>query len=408
MDNFSHSFAGLAAGELLHRSLAPEPDPQAHALRRRMLLVACALAANLPDLDFVLTALLAKPLGYLLHHRGHTHTLLYSAPQALLLIALVWLLWPAARRLLRASTSARAGLVTATIIGLSLHLLMDFFNSYGLHPFHPFDSRWLYGDMVFILEPVFWVGFGVPLAMMVPFRPLKFALLALLAGVLAWTTAAHFLHWGSLLALALAASFIAFMQNRAGPAGRQGLAAGMLAAAAFVGLQGWTSHLGKQQVAAHLQGIGASSRLLDTALTPFPANPLCWTFVSVERNDGARTYRVRRGMLSLAPAMLPVSACPAALSPALTDASPAIGLEMESETSLATLRSLAANCHFRAWMRFARTPVLSGRVASDARFARGKGANFSTFDTAAFDDLPCASGVPQWGLPRQDLLDAAP
>ncbi|MEJ7808673.1 MAG: metal-dependent hydrolase, partial [Telluria sp.] len=361
MDNFSHSLAGLAAGELLHRSLTPEPDPQAHSLRRRMLLITCGLAANLPDLDLVLTRLLPGPLGYLLHHRGHTHTLLYSAPQALMLIALIWLLWPAARGLLRGSTSARAGLVLATIIGLTLHLLLDFLNSYGLHPFYPFDSRWLYGDMVFILEPVFWVGFGVPLAMMVPLRLLRFALFALLAGGLAWATASGFLHWASLLGLALGAAGIAFMQGRAGVAGRQGLAAGMLAAAAFVGLQGWASHLGKLQVAAHLQGIGASSRLLDTALTPFPANPVCWTFVSVERNDGARTYRVRRGMLSLAPRVLPLYACPAALSPALATASPAFGLEMESETSLATLRSLAANCHFRAWMRFARAPVRAGR-----------------------------------------------
>ena len=408
MDNISHSLAGIAAGELLHRSLAPEPDAHAQSLRRRILLVACGIAGNLPDLDLVLSGLLPAPLGYLLHHRGHTHTLLYLAPQALLLIALVWLLWPAARRLLRASTSARAGLVMATIIGLALHLLMDFFNSYGLHPFHPFDSRWLYGDMVFIIEPVFWIGFGVPLAMMVPLRLLKFAIFALLAGVLAWTTAAGFLHWGSLLALAAGASAIAFMQKKAGPAGRQGLAAGMLAAAAFVVLQGWTSHQGKRQVAAHLQGIGASSRLLDTALTPFPANPLCWSFVSVERNDGARTYRVRRGILSLAPSILPLSACPAALAPALADASPAIGLESESEASLATLRGLAANCHFRAWMRFARAPVLAGGVASDARFSAGGAANFSTFDPAAFDHVPCAASVPAWALPRQDLLDAAP
>ncbi len=231
--------------------------------------------------------------------------------------------------------------------------------------------------------------------------------LALLTGVLAWTTAAGFLHWGSLVALALIAAFIAIMQQRAGSAGRQGLAAGMLSAAAFVVLQGWTSHQGKLQVAEHLERIGASSRLLDTALTPFPANPMCWSFVSVERNDGARTYRVRRGMLSVAPALMPLSACPAALSPKLVNASPSIGLEMESETSLATLRSLAGNCHFRAWMRFARAPVLEAGVASDARFARG-GTNFSRFDSASFDNVPCASGVPQWGLPRQDLLDAAP
>lgn len=406
MDNLSHSLAGLAAGALLQRSLAPEATPHDQSLRARMLLLACGAAANLPDLDLVLSGLLPAPLGYLLHHRGHTHTLLYAVPQALLLLALVWLLWPGARRLLRASATARTGLVAATVIGLALHLLMDFFNSYGLHPFHPFDSRWLYGDMVFILEPVFWVGFGVPLALMISSRARKFACLALLATVLAWCSAAGYLHWGSLLGLALAAAFIGFLHGRAGQAGKQGLAAGFLAAVAFVLVQGAASHAGKQMVTAHLQGISPSSRLLDAALTPFPANPLCWSFVTVERDDGAHSYRIRRGMLSLAPQMLPLASCPAAFSPPLAAASPAIGLSFATESSLAQLRLLAANCHFHAWLRFARTPVLAGGVASDARFTRGKDDNFSTFDPAAFAHIPCQENVPGWDLPRQDLLDA--
>lgn len=408
MDNISHTLAGLAAGELLHRSLAPEPQAQAQSLRRRMLLTTCGIAGNLPDLDLLLTGQLPPPLGYLLHHRGHTHTLLYALPQALLLMALVWLLWPAARRLLRASASARAGLLAAPIIGLGLHLLMDYFNSYGLHPFHPFDSRWLYGDMVFIVEPVFWVGFGVPLAMMLSPRAIRVALLALLGGALAWTTAAHFLHWASLLALGLGAVLIAFAQSRAGSTGRTGLVAGMLTAAAFVALQGAASHLGKAQLAQQLHAKTASSRVLDTALTPFPATPVCWSFVSVERDDSAGTYRIRRGVLSLAPTMLPVSACPAAFVPRFTDASAAIGFELGASASLANLRSMALNCHFDAWMRFARAPLLTGGVASDARFSRGQRANFSSFDPAAFAAIPCPAGVPGWARPRQDLLDLSP
>ena len=408
MDNISHTLAGLAAGELLHRSLAPEPQAQAQSLRRRMLLAVCGVAGNLPDLDLLLSGQLPPPLGYLLHHRGHTHTLLYALPQALLLMALVWLLWPAARRLLRASASARAGLVAATMIGLCLHLVMDYLNSYGLHPFHPFDSRWLYGDMVFIVEPVFWVGFGVPLAMMLSPRAARFALLALLGGALAWTTAAHFLHWASLLAVGLSAILIAFTQSRAGSTGRTGLAAGMLAAAAFVAMQGAASHLGKAHLAQHLLAMSASTRVLDMALTPFPANPVCWSFVSVERDDSAGTFRIRRGVLSLAPALLPVSACPAAFVPPFTDASPSIGFELSANASLANLRRMTSNCHFDAWMRFARAPLLAGGVASDARFSRGHGSNFSSFDPAAFAAIACPAGVPGWARPRQDLLDLPP
>jgi inner membrane protein len=44
---------------------------------------------------------------------------------------------------------------------------MDSLNVYGVHPLWPFDPNWYYGDLVFIVEPVFWIGFGVPLAALV-------------------------------------------------------------------------------------------------------------------------------------------------------------------------------------------------------------------------------------------------
>ena len=33
------------------------------------------LAANAPDVDLLYTGITEAPLGYLLHHRGHSHTL---------------------------------------------------------------------------------------------------------------------------------------------------------------------------------------------------------------------------------------------------------------------------------------------------------------------------------------------
>src|SRR5512133_791223 len=100
MDNLSHTVASLLAGELLHRGLPAEADASRQDLRRSLLLATCGLAGNFPDLDLILTPLLPAPLGYLLHHRGHTHTVLYAFPQAVLLAALLFLLWPAAPRLL--------------------------------------------------------------------------------------------------------------------------------------------------------------------------------------------------------------------------------------------------------------------------------------------------------------------
>src|SRR5437879_1609176 len=126
MDNLTHSVVGLAVGELIHRSLPQEPDLDAHRMRRNLLLFSCWAASNFPDLDLVLANLLPAPLGYLLHHRGHTHTLLYAIPQALLLWVMIRLLWPAARELLKTSRNARIGVVVALCSGFALHLLMDY------------------------------------------------------------------------------------------------------------------------------------------------------------------------------------------------------------------------------------------------------------------------------------------
>jgi inner membrane protein len=389
MDNLSHSVAGLAVGELIQRSLAPEPEPAAQALRRRMLLFTCWGASNLPDLDLVLKGLLPAPLGYLLHHRGHTHTLLFAIPQALLLMGLVWLLWPSARHLLKHSHGARKGLIAAAAGGLLLHILMDYLNSYGVHPFYPFDARWFYGDLLFILEPVFWVAFGVPLAWMVRPRLLRAGLLGTILAILLWAGARGYLQWGSLLALVLGGCALAWLQHRSGPDGRRALVAALCMAGAFIGVQAWSSTQARSLIAARIE---PGSRLLDTSLTGFPSNPLCWMAVSIERIDGAGIYRIRHTHVMLPPAR----SCPAGF--AERNAS---GV---SDTSLDQLRVLSQNCHVHAWLRFARMPVLGLATASDVRFPLEQGWNFTTLALDNIENLPCPAGVPAWTRPRVDLL----
>jgi inner membrane protein len=408
MDNLSHSLVGLAVGELVHRSVAPEPDTASQKVRRRMLLVSCWAASNFPDLDLVLTSLLPRPLGYLLHHRGHTHTLLFALPQALLLAALTWLLWPAARRLLATSRHARRALALAISLGLLLHLSMDFLNSYGIHPFYPVDKRWLYGDMVFILEPVFWIATGVPLALMVRRKFIGLPLLLLLAGVPLLAAQAGFLHWSSLILLALVGLVAGVAQARAGTHGRAGLLAGLAACLVFVAVQGAGSARGARMLAGELRGRDPASELVDAAMSAYPANPLCWNFVAVERNEAAGAYRLRTGVLSLAPAMLAAGQCPAGLSGGSPGRAVAPGIALQSDTvgSLAALRRLERdNCYFRGWLRFARAPQIDGLLASDSRFGAMPGSNFSTIDLARFAGKACPSSVPQWDYPRADLIE---
>ncbi|MRV74449.1 metal-dependent hydrolase [Duganella sp. FT92W] len=411
MDNITHSVVGLGVGELVQRSLPPEPDDAGQRTRHRLLLTACALASNFPDLDLFLTNLLPAPLGYLLNHRGHTHTLLYALPQALLLVALLWTGWPNARALLRRSATARRGLLLAVAAGFALHLGMDYLNSYGVHPFYPFDGRWLYGDMVFIIEPVFWVAFGVPLIMAVPGRAPRWVLMAGLAAAMLYFLRKEYLaplSFGLLLALGVGLALLRSARAHS----RWAMALALLASVAFVGVQGTASAVGRAQVAAALRTQDAATRVLDVAMTAFPAQPLCWIFVSVESNAARGSYTLRRGLVSVLPSVLPAASCPSGLA----DPSPSAALTAAGDVlqyrqvqgSLAALRQLReSNCWFDDWMRFARAPVLEHGAATDLRFATTPRGNFSTMPVAQGGGKACPGGVPKWDYPRQDLLGGA-
>jgi inner membrane protein len=410
LDNVTHTFVGLGIGELVQRSLPAEPDEARQRTRHRLLLTACAAASNFPDLDLVLTDLLPAPLGYLLHHRGHTHTLLYALPQAVLLLAALWLLWPNARRLLRDSRPARLGLGLAIVLGFLLHLSMDFLNSYGIHPLYPFDPRWFYGDLVFIVEPVFWIAFGVPLALAIPRPRLRWLALGALAaflGVVTWRGYLDAFSLAGLLAVggAIAALRITRRQSR------RALALSALVSLAFIAAQGGASSAGRARIEAALRALDPASRVLDVAMTAFPAQPLCWSFVAIEENAGQGSYRIRRGQLNLAPGVL--ARCPAAfVEPGARGignetASAGVGLASAWQGDLATLRTLAKNdCHVNAWLRFARMPAVDAGVASDLRFSATPRGNFTTMDIAEAGRAPCGD-VPRWAYPRADLLGAA-
>lgn len=412
MDTLSHAVAGLAATELILRMLPKESGEEQQGLRRRLLLTSGLLASNFPDLDLVLTPLLPEPLGYLMHHRGHTHTLLYALPQALLLGALILLFWSGARRLLQTSATARRGFGLTLIVGFGLHLAMDYLNSYGLHPFHPFNSDWFYGDMVFILEPWFWVSLGVPLALLIARRRISALVFLTLLALPLYFTIQAYLSWASMAALLALAMVMLALRWRSGPQAKGPLIFGICSILAFVGLQHQSSQQARQAVTLDAQLRDPSSTVLDVALAAFPANPVCWTFTSIEANQQTGQYRLRRGVLSLAPQLLPISNCPPSMSelPPSARAAPMLGITWEEQGSLAQLRQLQqSNCHFDTWMRFARMPSLVGNNASDLRFVRGGShENFTTLRLREFDDVECSPHVPQWNAPRTDLLRPAP
>ncbi len=79
------------------------------------------IAANLPDLDLAYSWITPSPIGYLLHHRGHTHTVVGLLALAIGLVAAYWF-FPAVRKM-RLSGRVRFWLLIA--IALASHLALD-------------------------------------------------------------------------------------------------------------------------------------------------------------------------------------------------------------------------------------------------------------------------------------------
>jgi inner membrane protein len=371
-----------------------------------------AIANNLPDLDFAYARITDGPLGYLLHHRGHTHTLMLAPPIALLAfgIGLLWL-----RRASPAPSRADIGWLAAlALAGPVLHVAMDGANSYGVHPFWPLDAGWVFGDSVFIVEPLFW---AITLPVLIaetrwwPGR-VTFALLLAATFVLPWLSG---LVPPSLslvvMVIALSSSLAAF---RLGAHARVWIAlwASLLVLVLFVA----SSRLARARATALLEARFPGARTHDIVLSPLPANPLCWSLIAVQSDR--EMLIERRGALSIAPGAFPAAGCPergsggstAPLVPVPGRDQPGLELGGQFEAPLAELRALEReHCTFAALLRFARAPFwkIEGErlIAGDLRYDRSPGRDFPEISVERSAPR-CPRFVPSWTPPRQDLLSA--
>jgi inner membrane protein len=132
MDTISHGIAGAVFG----RSLTDRPGA-------RIALVVGAVAAMLPDLDFLY---ISSRIDYLREHRGWTHSFLVM-PFLALAVALVAKLF--ARR-------ARLPVLWAfAAVGVTSHILFDWITSFGTMFWTPLSRARHSLDWVFILDPWF-------------------------------------------------------------------------------------------------------------------------------------------------------------------------------------------------------------------------------------------------------------
>src|SRR6185437_14887160 len=241
--------------------------------------------------------------GYMLEHRGYTHTILGCLVLAGLLYAgAEW--WMHRRRVVPAARD-RWHLALVAVVGTLLHLGMDALNTYGVHPFWPFDNRWFYGDSLFIGEPLFWLASAPLIFLMRSWLARVLLSLAAIAGLLG----VGWMHRGEPLAcVAIVAATLGLLGLGRWASAR---AAALTSIAVMAGVI--TVSVACGSVAARrLDGVLAERfpgyRGIDRVLMPTPAYPLCWEVLVLDtRGD---LYTVRDGVLSIAPDVVPISRCP--------------------------------------------------------------------------------------------------
>ncbi len=146
MDGLTHSLLGLTAAKAGLERWSPYTA------------AVCVLSANAPDID-VVSGFFGDRWTVLQYHRGITHSIVGTLTLGLLIPSIFWAMERAIAKWRRPRIRYR-GLLLASLIAAATHPLMDWTNNYGVRPLLPWNGRWIYGDLVFIVDPYIWLALG--------------------------------------------------------------------------------------------------------------------------------------------------------------------------------------------------------------------------------------------------------
>jgi inner membrane protein len=389
LDNVTHSLVGLAIAEA---ALPASASPR----ERRALVAASVVVANLPDIDLAYTWITPAPLGYLLHHRGHTHTL----AGLLLLGVLAPLLlrfWPAVRELTGDGRTRLWGLVA---VNLLVHVLVDACNAYGVHPFYPFTSSWYYGDAVFIFEPLIWLVLGVAAVCNAQGRTTRLLISIPVAALFLVVAVGGVVPVAAVVMTSVTAALFFAGVCRLGSRARAAYALA-LTTCFIAGLFVLSRVAKAEAVAATTSG----GEIVDVIVSPDPGMPVCWSVIVIGRTDKTGEYRTSRGTISLMPQWYRPERCASYRFGGGESRSLAAGSVAWRDDFLYTVsqaRDLSRrDCWVRAWLQFGRAPVVRDNLIMDLRFDTGVRGNFTSM---ALEREGCPSNVTRWTPPREDLF----
>lgn len=415
MDNVTHSLVGLLLAEVILEARGPQRE------RPDVRLATCftsILANNAPDLDILYTGITEGKFGYLLHHRGHTHTLAALPLVAAFSFGMGLGVLRLARKFSRQSGTAAERetlwmMALTAALGPAVHLLLDFCNSYGVHPFWPLNNAWYFGDSLFIIEP--WILVLLPMALFWSQRTRGARLaLGLIAGAF---VAASFAAWSIVgvvaVAVAVGGGVTLLGLRRASHRTRIGVALcsliSVIAVYASVG-----AHM-RAKTRAMLRETSPEEQHVALVGLPTPGSPVCWSFFAIQ--ERGPLYVVKSLRASLLPSLVPAETCHLWLT---AGTAPRVAAAMvapdnaefvwdgEFRGPRAELAELAQNnCYAQAFLRFARVPFWlspSGSTAQygafimgDLRFDREEGLGFGEIDVPAHPER-CPAFVPDWGV----------
>ena len=339
MDNFSHALIGV----LLGRAAAP------YVGTARGAIFAAILASNLPDIDFAWMPLFQDPkLAYLVHHRGHTHTLLVGLVEALAVAFACRRWWPEAKLL---------PLFLLSYLGVALHVGADGWNNYGVHPLWPVDPGWRYGDSIFIIEPWLWMSLG-PLAFWEAGRGLRAVLGLIGAAVVGLITWGLGPSWALVWVLGLA--LLLGLQSRL--TGVWVWRVPLLLWGAILSVFAIGSQAARREVEGSFDAQLPSESLIDVVRVPRPSSPWCWSVIAVSVGPGG-SYHLRPGLISLHPEWTAAGDCgirddwerSLRLGPPDLSDSERLRWEGHWTRPTAELQRLARDCRVDAFLHFGRS-----------------------------------------------------
>jgi inner membrane protein len=410
MDNVTHSLAGLLLAESAVR-LRGRVDGEPSSRFGTVAAISSMIAANLPDADLLYTGSGGDRLGYMLQHRGYTHTVLIAIVGAALVWGVTLFVWRWRARE-RPRRDEAYWLLALLLVSSLSHLVLDWTNSYGVHPFWPLDDRWRYGDAVFIIEPWLWVA-CIPALVAASSRRGAQALLSLvmLIGlVLAWRV--DLVSTGARVALTAGAVLTVLLALVLRPTARAASAVAGWIIVTLVMAAG--SSRARASTLSAVRSADPRAEVLDIVVSPLPANAVCMSVITIERLG--ESYRVMTARVSAAPVIAEAARCGArgpasALDSTTRQSTSAVHWDTEWKAPIAEISALAReSCPALAALRFIRAPIWhalsdSTVLIGDVRYGGGSGTGFTDVPVPRHA-ATCSFAVPPWTPPRADLLDA--